>query len=48
MNGVELTEQQYNNLLEGFSPDTINTMSAEMINPLKMIQTFKKHHNKIC
>lgn len=35
MNGVELTETQYNNLLKGFSHDTINTMSEEMINMLK-------------
>lgn len=43
MNGVELTEQQYNNLLEGFSPDTINTMSAEMINPLKNDTNIQKN-----
>ena len=35
MNGVELTKEQYNNLLKGFSHDTINTMSEEMIDFLK-------------
>lgn len=35
MNGVELTEEEYNNLLKGFNHDTINTMTEEMINPLK-------------
>lgn len=32
MNGVKLTEKEYNNLLRGFSHDTINTMDEEMIN----------------
>lgn len=35
MNGVELTENQYNNLRKGFSHDTINTMSQEMIDLFK-------------
>ncbi len=35
MNGVELTEEEYNNLLKGFSPDTINTMDKEMIDGIK-------------
>lgn len=42
MNGVELTETQYNNLLKGFSHDTINTMSAEMIDDLKDDINIKK------
>lgn len=45
MNGVELTKEQYDNLLKGFSYDTINTMSAEMIDMLKNdsdIHTTKK------
>lgn len=42
MNDVELTEVQYNNLLKGFSHDTINTMSEEMINILKDDSNIKK------
>ena len=42
MNGVELTEAQYNNLLKGFSHDTINTMSKEMIDMLKDDTNIKK------
>ena len=42
MNDVELTEVQYNNLLNGFSHDTINTMSEEMINILKDDSNIKK------
>ena len=47
MNGVELTKEQYDNLLKGFSYDTINTMSAEMIDMLKNdsdIHTTKKRN----
>lgn len=39
MNGVELTETQYNNLRRGFSHDTINTMSQEMIDVFKDDET---------
>ncbi len=42
MNGVELTEIQYNNLRKGFSHDTINTMSKEMIDELKDDSNIKK------
>lgn len=42
MNGVELTEEQYNNLLKGFSYDTINTMSEEMIDFLKYDTNIQK------
>lgn len=40
MKGVELTEAEYNNLLKGFSHDTINTMDAEMINDIKDAENF--------
>ncbi|MBE6139272.1 MAG: hypothetical protein E7174_02030 [Firmicutes bacterium] len=35
LNGAELTEQQYNNLIKVFSEDTIATMTVEQINLVK-------------
>lgn len=42
MNGVKLTEKQYNNLRKGFSHDTINTMSENMIDTLKDDENIRK------
>lgn len=41
MNGVQLTEVQYNNLARAFSDDTIYTMSATQINLIKDDTTLK-------
>lgn len=41
-NGVYLTEEQYNNLSETFSFDTINSMSFEMIEKVKNDHNLKK------
>lgn len=43
MNGAELNEQQYNNLLKAFSEDTIATMTVEAINQLKDNENLKKY-----
>ena len=43
MNGAELTEQQYNNLLRAFSKDTIATMTVDAINQLKDNENLKKY-----
>ena len=40
--GVELTEEEYNNLARGFDFDTIDTMPQEMINKFKNIEDLKR------
>lgn len=42
MNNVKLTKTQYNNLRKNFSHDTINTMTIEMIDPIKNISSLQK------